>query len=144
MPFPFWPERPRKPSRPCRRCRPQVEVLSERLLPSFTPAAPVAVGVIPIAVAVRDFNGDGKQDLGVANLSSGTVSIRLGNGTGAFTAAPDVAVGSGPISVAVGDFNGDGKKDLAVANKNDNAVCILLGTGDGTFTKVTHEIGRAS
>ena len=65
-----------------------------------------------------DFNGDGKQDLAVANDSSDNVSILLGNGTGNFSAATNFAVGSGPFSVAVGDFNGDGKQDLAVANSS--------------------------
>src|SRR5262249_37935320 len=118
-----------------RRCRPQVEALEQRLVPSFTPAPPVAVGTGPISVAVGDFNGDGKPDLAVPNNnSSKTVSIRLGTGAGGFTAAPDVTVGTQPRSVAVGDFNGDGKPDLAAANQNSKTVSIRLGNGDGTFT----------
>src|SRR5262249_53752260 len=98
-----------------RRCRPLVEALGERLVPSFAPAAPVAVGDEPFSVAVGDFNGDGRQDLAVANANSGSVSIRLGDGAGGFSPAPDVAAGSFPVSVAVGDFNGDGRPDPAVA-----------------------------
>ena len=37
-----------------------------------------AWALVLISVAIGDFNGDGKQDLAVANLGSGTVSIRLG------------------------------------------------------------------
>jgi hypothetical protein len=114
---------------PRRRCRPQVEALGERLLPSFTPVAPVPDGAGPLSVAVADFNGDGKPDLAVANFKSGTGSIRLGNGAGGFTAAPDVPVGGGPDSVAVGDFNGDGKPDLAVATGSN--VTVLLNTFPG-------------
>ena len=74
----------------------------------------VSVGANPYSVAIGDFNGDGKQDLAVANYVSNTVSIRLGDGLGGFSGSTEVSVGSGPISVAIGDFNGDGKQDLAL------------------------------
>ena len=80
------------------------------------------------SVAVGDFNGDGKQDLAVANLALQpyTVSILLGDGAGNFSAPANFAVGVDPRSVAVGDFNGDGKQDLAVANAVSDNVSILL------------------
>ncbi len=87
------------------------------------------------AVAVGDFNGDGNPDLAVANFSSNTIAILLGNGKGGFTPAPAVLpTGNNPIAIAVGDFNGDGNLDLAVANYGDGTVTVLLGNGDGTFT----------
>jgi FG-GAP-like repeat/Abnormal spindle-like microcephaly-assoc'd, ASPM-SPD-2-Hydin/FG-GAP repeat len=109
---------------------------------AFYLASSPATASVPAAVAVGDFNGDGKLDLAVANEcgsgpscdSSGTVSILLGNGTGNFTLASSPAVGEHPVSVAVGDFNGDGKLDLAVANNGSNTVSILLGDGNGNFT----------
>ena len=60
----------------------------------------------------RDFNGDGKADLAVANLDLDSVAIRLGDGAGGLRVAPDVSVGESPRSVAVADFNSDGKADL--------------------------------
>jgi hypothetical protein len=44
---------------------------------TFTPASgsPYAVGNGPISLTAADFNGDGKLDLAVANLTDGTVSI---------------------------------------------------------------------
>jgi hypothetical protein len=95
-----------------------------------------------LAVAVGDFNGDGKLDLAlVTGSNSAGVIILLGNGDGTFTPAPGspVAVGysgRGPTAVAVADFNGDGKLDLAVASDVDDTVAILLGNGDGTFAAV--------
>ena len=89
-------------------------------------------------MAVGDFNGDGKQDLAVANESSDNVSILLGGGNGTFGAATNFAAGSAPTSVAVGDFNGDGKQDLAMANANSNNVSILLANGNGTFGAATN------
>ena len=102
---------------------------------SIALSAPSAfgAGTNPSALAVGDFNGDGKLDLAVANEGSGNVSILLGNGNGTFQAAVDYGAGSNPSSVAVGDFRGDGKLDLVVANDGSNNVSILLGNGDGTF-----------
>src|SRR5262249_49900732 len=100
---------------------------------SFAPVTNYAVGASPVSVAVGDFNGDGKQDLAVANYNDNTVSILLNTGTGSFAAATNFSVGSFPRSVAIGDFNGDGKQDLAVANESSNNVSILLGTGTGSF-----------
>ena len=101
-----------------------------------------AAGVGPLAVAVGDFNGDGKPDLAVSNNCAGgcgTVSFLLGNGDGTFQPPVDYPVGS-PAGLAVGDFNGDGKLDLAVAN--GDSVAILLGNGDGTF-QVAVDYGTA-
>ncbi len=99
---------------------------------TFQAPRTVAPGIQPGAVAVGDFNGDGIQDLAVAN-GSNTVSMFLGNGDGSFRRAMDYAVGSGPDSIAVGDFNHDGTLDLAVANYFNNTVSVLLGIGDGSF-----------
>jgi hypothetical protein len=100
---------------------------------SFAAAASFAVGTNPQAVAVGDFNGDGKDDLATANWGSDNVSVLLNNGSGGFAAPVDHVVGTNPCSVAVGDFNGDGKADLAVANVNSNNVSVLLNNGSGGF-----------
>ena len=93
-----------------------------------------AVGSSPYAIAVGDFNGDGRPDLVVINsISNGTVSVLLGNGDGTFQSPQTYGAGIHPNSVAVGDFNRDGAADLVVTNGSANTVSVLLGNGDGTF-----------
>ena len=90
-------------------------------------------GSNPYAVATGDFNGDGIQDMVVANYATNTIGYMQGVGDGTFLPPVTTAVGSGPAAIVVADFNGDGKLDLAVANFNSNNVSILLGNGNGTF-----------
>ena len=52
--------------------------------PSFAAAKNFNAGTNPGAVAVGDFNGDGKPDLAVANIGSNIISVLLGDGTGGF------------------------------------------------------------
>ena len=60
---------------------------------TFSAATNFMVGELPLSVAVGDFNGDGKQDLAVANRHSNNVSILLGSGSGTFGAATNFAAG---------------------------------------------------
>ncbi len=120
---------------------------------TFTSSAASATGVIEdAAIAVADFNGDGKLDLAAggpslatndADYDSGTVTVLLGNGDGTFKAPVTIASPSGfTMSIAAVDLNGDGKPDLVVSNEENPAVMAsysgvfltLLGNGDGTFT----------
>jgi hypothetical protein len=90
----------------------------------------------PSGVAVADVNGDGRQDLIVANATDGTVSILLGQADGTFGARTDFPAGTGAYNVVAGDFNKDEKVDLAVTGECSlgcGTVSILLGNGDGTF-----------
>src|SRR5581483_8273043 len=49
---------------------------------TFTSAAPVPAGTFPDALAVGDFNGDGRPDLAAADGNVATVTALLGDGSG--------------------------------------------------------------
>src|SRR5262249_32313448 len=100
--------------------------------PSFAAPLGFATGSNPLAVAVADFNTDGKPDLVVANFNSGTVSVLLNTTAPVATVpsfAPQTTSAVGSSALAVGDFNKDGKPDIAVANSN-SVVIPLLNTTD--------------
>jgi hypothetical protein len=60
-----------------------VAVLLGRADGSFNVATNFGTGAdLPSSVAIADLNGDGKRDLAIANLNSGSVSVLLGNGSG--------------------------------------------------------------
>ena len=95
--------------------------------------------VILGSLVAADFNGDGKLDLAVVGdyVSSGGVTILLGNGDGTFTAAgPNLDLSADFALIATGDFNGDGIPDLVTPNYFEfgGSPTIFLGKGDGTFT----------
>ena len=72
------------------------------------------------SVAVADLNGDGNQDLVVADsddggicASQGSIWVMLGNGDGSFQAPVGFCTGGvSPFSVAAADVNGDQKLDI--------------------------------
>ncbi|MBI5085332.1 MAG: VCBS repeat-containing protein [Acidobacteria bacterium] len=77
-------------------------------------------GLDPQAMAVGDFNNDGKTDLAVVNgsySSVGTdrfVSVLLGKGDGTFQAPLTVAGPRWPTRIVATDFNRDGRTDVAL------------------------------
>ena len=106
--------------------------------PSFAAVTNFATGVEHSGVAIADFNGDGKLDTAVTNLSANSVSVLLGNGAGGFGTPTSFAVGNTPRAVLAADLNGDGKFDLAVSNFGSNTVSVLLGDGTGSFGSATN------
>jgi hypothetical protein len=106
---------------------------------TFTLASgsPISLGTYLSAIAIADFNGDGKLDLAVTDSSGNAVIILLGNGDGTFGTPTTIPVGNGPEAIVAGDFNNDGKLDLATANYGDGTITLLLGQGDGTFTQAS-------
>ena len=93
-------------------------------------------------VAVGDFNGDGIDDLAVAdNEANGhsQLSVLLGNGDGSFQRPALVTINYFDVQfITVADFNHDGHPDLAITDVdfgNNGNIGVLLGNGDGTFQR---------
>jgi hypothetical protein len=93
-------------------------------------------GVPARSVHLADFNGDGKLDIAVLNVTGmgiGNLAVMLRTAGGYSAPITTSTGGMGSWSMAVADFNHDGKMDVAVTNNFDDNVTILLGKGDGTF-----------
>ncbi|HKB03250.1 MAG TPA: VCBS repeat-containing protein [Gemmataceae bacterium] len=123
--------------RPGRRIA--IEPLEGRTAPAFVTASSFTVGPNagyrsnPVAIAVGDFNRDGRPDVATANQDVNGISILLGKGNGTFKAAINYPTGRHPAAIRAVDLNGDGKLDLVTANQDDDTVSVRLGNGDGTF-----------
>ncbi len=89
-------------------------------------------------MAIGDFNGDGKTDVG--RVSNGGVQVYLSNGSGGWTAMPwlpHLGISEGYANantypMAIGDFNGDGKTDLG--RVSGSSVDVYLSNGAGGWT----------
>lgn len=102
----------------------------------------------PSSVTTGDVNNDGKIDIVTSNPGADTVSVLLGDGTGAFGSAKETIVGNYPMAVKLADVNRDGKLDLLFVSSKDpddsddqspsRFVC-WFGNGDGTFDKSTQK-----
>jgi type II secretory pathway component GspD/PulD (secretin) len=102
------------------------------------------VGKGPAWIATGNFNSgptaptpDNDLDMAVANQTSNSISILLGNGDGTFTTGTPLTTGNGPVCVVASDIEALGFPDLIVANKTDNTIEVFHAKGDGTFTALT-------
>ena len=90
------------------------------------PNNPVFVGAGPQQLAIADMNGDGNQDVIVANRVASNVSILLGNGDGTFATQQAFPLQGAPGHLSVADLNKDGLSDLVATDLNAAAVVVRL------------------
>jgi FG-GAP-like repeat len=96
-----------------------------------TSAQRYSVGAEPTDVAAGDLTGDGRPDIVVANLNSGTVSALASLSDGTFAQPVNHTTGDRPRALAIADWNGDGHLDVAVGEQYGGDVWFLYG-GVGT------------
>jgi len=86
------------------------------------------------ALAVSDFNGDGKIDIAYVNTISSGLSILKNTGSShnvSFTPGADYGLGGSPVDIVTGDVDLDGKTDILVRTANQNLISIFRNTSTG-------------
>jgi hypothetical protein len=108
---------------------------------SVSVAGSFATGDAPSDVAFGDFDGDGDQDVAVANAlgdaADEVVSLFV-NTDGLGTLAPRIAVpptgtagaALGAAALAVGDLDGDSRDDLVIVYRENDSFAVALGAAD--------------
>lgn len=105
-----------------------------RTVLQFDPTILRTVGKSPMALAAADVNGDGGNELLVANNGDGTLSVLLNNLDFNQNNTP-YATPALPTAIALGDLNGDSRTDVVLGHGNASAqdVSVLRGLGNGAF-----------
>lgn len=112
--------------------------------PMFTEHRVHLPGDNPFAVAVADFNSDGRPDLIFTFANSDGVTLLLGDGHGGFVTGPTWPVGK-PVSrgIVATDLNHDGRTDAVLANADWNSAFVYLGDGQGGAVAKGYQAGLA-
>src|ERR1019366_8856621 len=101
-----------------------------------TPLA-VRTGSATAAIAVADFDGDGRADVAYVNGDAPEVYVQRGDGLGSFGAAQRFAVGARAHGVIAVDVNDDKQPDLVVGTSA--GVSVLVSDGRGGFA-AAHDV----
>jgi len=88
-----------------------------------------------VALAIGDFDGDGKPDFAATNgtTPTGLVSVfrnTSSSGSITFAAKVDISTGANPYGIAIGDLDGDGKDDMALVS--GGLLSVFRNTSTGT------------
>ncbi|MEZ6120533.1 MAG: FG-GAP-like repeat-containing protein [Pirellulaceae bacterium] len=115
----------------------QLHLYENRSGTAYSLVQSIAVGALPTAVDVGDFNNDGLDDVVVANSGANRISFILSR-TDSDYFRQDLDLGFAASEVAVGDFDSNGQPEIAVGHFQSNpgqsdAIVILSGLGNGEW-----------
>jgi hypothetical protein len=92
------------------------------------------------SIALGDVDGDGDEDMVVANAGTQANQVYLNNGTGSFTAG--TSFGSNDSrSIVLMDVDNDSDLDIIVANASGEGNQVYLNNGSGNFTDSGQSLG---
>ncbi|MFO0985378.1 MAG: VCBS repeat-containing protein [Planctomycetota bacterium] len=106
-----------------------------------------ATARFPYAQALGDFDGDGDQDVAVANWSSmPRISVIKNHGDGSFAPPALYTAQKMSLDIRAADLDRDGDLDLVVSNTGETwegrTISVFENLGDGTFpTKTNYTVG---
>jgi hypothetical protein len=95
---------------------------------SFDAKVDIAVGAVPLNIALGNINGDAKPDIILGKGGATVVAVLQNNTTGAafvFAPAVEYAVGQQANSMVACDLDNDGKADIASTNSNSLSISAL-------------------
>jgi hypothetical protein len=95
------------------------------------------------AIAAKDLDGDGYEDLVQVGLGDPPVVAFYGDGEGQMSAPVPLAVDARARDVAIADLDGDGHRDVAVTHMSIPVVTVLLGTESGFAPRMEYAAGNS-
>jgi len=105
---------------------------------SRAPGSPFHIGSLsPFALAVADFNGDGRLDVAALG-GDGSVSVLIQQPDHTFLTMPPVPLitNAPPLAMAAADLDGDGRADLVITSTDYSygVVSVWFSAPDGGFS----------
>jgi hypothetical protein len=93
----------------------------------------LSVGDQPVAVAIGDVNGDGRNDVATANAGGHTVTVLLQGDTGNFDATLTLKLppAGTPTAIALGHFSSKTQADIVVAEKGTDTLELFANPSNG-------------
>ncbi|MFT5285247.1 MAG: hypothetical protein ACI8TQ_001409 [Planctomycetota bacterium] len=101
-----------------------------------TPVVMSPISSYPLVDNIGDINGDGREDLGVAQIESDRAQFFLGSATG-LSNPLEIPFNSATSSIVFADLNADGLVDVAATLIEDSAIAVRLATAPAVFGDLT-------
>jgi VCBS repeat protein/Big-like domain-containing protein len=86
-------------------------------------------------LGIIELDGDGNDDIVIANRGSSNLTLFQNDGFGGFNSSIEVnSPGEGESGLVVTDFNNDGIQDLIIGMYTSSEIVVMLGDGNMGFT----------